>query len=321
MTDPIPRIVAAALTLLAGPAAVLAATVSLQPGAVFRDCPDCPALVVIPAGVFIMGSTPQETTAAAVREDIAPREWPARRISIDKPFAIGRYEITRDQYESFVQATGRAGGDACITWNSATGRWENVVGASWQRPGFAQTGDHPVGCLDLADAQAYVTWLSERTGERYRIPTEAEWEYVARAGTTTMQTWGDSFGEVCRYANASDLSRAEAHGGLATEPTRFFSCRDGFVYTAPVGSFPPNPFGLYDVIGNIWEWVQDCYFATYEGAPGDSSAWLVDGCERRVVRGGGWYSRVWFVRPAGRSREEPEYRSMTLGLRVLRELP
>ncbi len=321
MTDPIPRIVAAALILLAAPAAVSAATVSLQSGAVFRDCPDCPALVVVPAGEFVMGSTPEETTAAAVREDIAPREWPARRIQIDKPFAMGRYEITRDQYASFVEATGRADGDACITWNGATGRWENVVGASWRRPGFAQTGDHPVGCLDLADAQAYVTWLSERTGERYRIPTEAEWEYVARAGTTTMQTWGEGFSDVCRYANASDLSRAEAHGGLADEPTRFFSCRDGFVYTAPVGSFPPNPFGLYDVIGNIWEWVQDCYFATYEGAPSDSSAWLVDGCERRVVRGGGWYSRVWFVRPAGRSREEPEYRSMTLGLRVLRELP
>ncbi len=136
-----------------------------------------------------------------------------------------------------------------------------------------------------------------------------------------MQSWGEGFEQVCAHANSSDLSRAQAHGGLADEPTRFFNCNDGFVYTAPVGSFPPNPFGLHDVIGNIWEWVQDCFFPTYQGAPVDSSAWLVEGCDRRVVRGGGWYSRVWFVRPAGRSREPPEYRSMTLGLRVLRELP
>ena len=295
--------------------------VSLAAGASFRDCAQCPEMVVIPAGTFDMGSTPAQSRAAGVREDLAPREWPARRVNIARPFAIGRYEVTRAEYAAFVRATERSDGEACITWNGATRKWESVTGASWRRPGFPQADDHPVGCLDLQDAMAYVAWQSTTTGQRYRIPTEAEWEYVARAGTTTMQTWGNGFAGVCAHANASELSRAEVHGGLEDEPTRFFNCRDGFVYTAPVGSFPPNPFGLYDVIGNVWEWVEDCYFATYQGAPGDGSAWLVEDCDRRVVRGGGWFSRVWFVRPAGRSREEPEYRSTTLGLRVVRELP
>ncbi len=313
--------IALLMTVLMSAQLAQADAVSLSAGAVFRDCPDCPEIVVIPAGAFTMGSTPAETEAANLRPDIAPREWPARRVTIAKPFGIGRFEITRAQWAEFVEATGQPEGDACITWNVANGKWEEVPGASWRRPGFAQDDDHPAGCLSLADVRAYVAWLSAKTGQPYRLPTEAEWEYVARAGTTTLQSWGDSFDDVCDYANSSDLDRAQAHGGLEAEPTRFFNCHDGFVYTAPVGSYPPNQFGLYDVIGNIWEWVEDCYYATYEGAPSDGSAWIGDDCDRLVVRGGGWYSRVWFVRPAGRSRENPEYRSMTLGLRVVRELP
>ncbi len=297
-----------------------AAGVALSSGAVFRDCPDCPEVVVIPAGTFTMGSTPEETERANLRPDISPREWPAHQVTIAKPFAMGRFEITRQQYAEFVEATGQPEGEVCTTWNLATGKWEPVKGASWRNPGFPQGEDHPAGCLSLDDVQSYAAWLSEKTGQRYRIPTDAEWEYVARAGTQTMQSWGDSFDDICKYANSSDLDRAAVHGGLEEEPTRFFLCHDGYVYTAPVGSYPPNQFGLYDVIGNIWEWVEDCYFATYEGAPTDGSAWLGD-CDRLVVRGGGWFSRVWFVRPAGRSREYPDYRSMTLGLRVVRELP
>jgi formylglycine-generating enzyme required for sulfatase activity len=298
-----------------------AASVTLDAGAIFRDCPQCPELVVVAPGEFVMGSTPEQSRAAQVREDTAAREWPARPVSIGKPFAIGRYEVTRGEYAAFVEATGREDGDACITWDQKNGKWQTVDGASWRRPGFPLDDQHPVGCLDLADSMAYVAWLSTVSGQRYRVPTEAEWEYVARAGATTMQTWGDGYDDVCRHANASELTRAEAHGGLKDEPTRFFNCHDGFVYSSPVGSFPPNPFGLYDVIGNVWEWVTDCYFETYKGAPSDGTAWIIEGCERRVVRGGAWYSRIWFLRPAARSREPPSFRSSTLGLRVLRELP
>lgn len=306
--------------MLASNDMAFAERVSLAAGSVFRDCADCPEIVVIPPGSFTMGSTPEETQRANLRPDISPREWPAHKVTIAKAFGIGRFEITRAQYANFVRATGHPDGDSCITWNLDTNKWEPVAGASWRRPGFPQGQDHPAGCLNLADTRAYVEWLSTTTGQHYRIPTDAEWEYVARAGTTTLQSWGDSFDDICKYTNASDLDRADVHGGLEEEPTRFFQCRDGFVYTSPVGSFPPNQFGLYDVIGNIWEWVEDCYYATYQGAPTDGSAWIGENCDRLVVRGGGWFSRVWFVRPAGRSREEPEFRTMTLGLRVVREL-
>ncbi len=324
MSDPIQPRAAGALVLaalVAGIGVSHAASVSLTPGAVFRDCPQCPEMVVIPSGKFVMGSTPTETAAAKVREDTAAREWPAHPVSIRKPFAIGRFEVSRGEYQAFVAATGRADGGNCITWDQAAGKWQSVAAATWREPGFPQADDHPAVCVDLADSTAFALWLSSRTGQRYRLPTEAEWEYVARAGTSTMQTWGDGYDRICDYANASDLTRADAHGGLAEDPTRFVDCRDGFVYTSPVGRFPPNPFGLSDVIGNVWEWVQDCYKETYEGAPKDGSAWSWPDCKRRVVRSGSWYGREWFLRPAARSREEPSFRAATLGLRVVRELP
>lgn len=307
------------LTWLFVTAAARAETVSLEPGAIFQDCADCPQVVVIPPGTFTMGSTPEETTRGGAPDKDAPREWPAHEVTISSAFALGRFDITRAQYARFVEATGHPDGSECITWNVPANKWELVAGATWKEPIIPQGPDHPVGCLSLADTKAYVAWLSELTGQRYRLPTEAEWEYAARAGTTSMQSWGDGFDNVCKFANVSDLSRARLHGGLEEQPTRFFRCDDGYPYTSPVGSFPPNPFGLYDMIGNNWVWVEDCYFATYEGAPTDGSAWTGD-CERLVVRGGGWYSRVWFIRSAARSREPPDFRAVSLGLRVVREL-
>ena len=324
MSHPIPRahLFVTCLTLLVGFMNLSqAASVSLTAGAVLRDCPQCPEMVVIPSGTFVMGSTPAESAAAQVSESTAAREWPAHQVSIRQPFAIGRYEVTRGEYAAFVAATGRGDGGDCITWDQASGKWQSVAAASWRKPGFPQNDDHPAVCLDLADSTAYVAWLSRISGQRYRLPTEAEWEYAARAGATTMNTWGDGYDEICSQVNSSDLTRADAHGGVGGEPTRFFNCRDGYVYTSPVGSFPANPFGLYDMIGNIWDWVEDCYSETYQGAPVDGSSWLWADCERRVVRGGGWYSRIWFLRPAARSREEPAFRAATLGLRVVRELP
>jgi len=300
---------------------VKAAELSLHPGSSFRDCPTCPEMVIIPAGTFIMGSTKEATSRARLREDIAPREWPAHQVRILNTFAAGRYEITVGQYQEFVEDTQRTDPNTCITWNNAGKLWAEVKGANWRNPGFPQDDNHPVGCLTYQDALDYSIWISDQTGQAYRIPTEAEWEYIARAGTDSLQSWGNTMETVCDYANASDLSRAEAHGGIDKEPTRFFDCYDGYVYTAPIGSYPPNQFGLYDLVGNVWEWVQDTFIPSYEGAPIDGSARIdPDRDARLVVRGGGWYSRVWFVRPAGRSREHPEYRSMTLGLRLIREL-
>lgn len=292
-----------------------------HPGAVLQDCTDCPEVVVVPAGSFVMGSTAEETERAGVREQDRTREQPPRRVTIGKAFALGRYELTVGQWRTFVEDTGRKSGEACLTWDQKSNAWGEVNGATWWEVGYPQTDQHPVGCLDLSDAEAYVAWLSEKTEQIYRIPTEAEWEYAARGGTKTLQYWSDDMSDICTYANVSDLDRADAHGGLEGNPTRYFNCRDGHAYAAPVGSYAPNQFGLYDMVGNIWEWVPDCFMVGYDGAPSDGSAWLdADECDRRIVRSGGWYARNWFNRPAGRSREHPGFRASTLGLRVLREL-
>ncbi len=156
-----------------------------------------------------------------------------------------------------------------------------------------------------AEGRGCITW--DQSAGKWQSVAAASWR---EAGFPQ----GDDHLAVC-------LDLADAHGGIDDDPTRFVKCRDGFVYTSPVGSFPPNPFGLSDVIGNVWEWVQDCYTETYQGAPVDGSAWSWPDCTRRVVRSGSWYGRVWFQRPAARSREEPAFRAATLGLRVVRELP
>lgn len=289
---------------------------STKPGAAFRDCDTCPEVVVVPAGTFTMGSTPEELVRAGLPDEQGNREKPAHRVTIAKPFAMGRGELTVGEYKAFVAATGHTESKNCTTWSEATKTWGPVADATWRNPGYAQTDSHPVGCLTIDDARAYTTWLSKTTGHTYRVPSEAEWEYVAKLGTPTDHSAVD----ICRFANVSDALRAEAHGGDINDATRFFKCRDGYVYASPVGSFPPDKLGLVDVIGNIWEWTEDCFIPHYEGAPTDGSVRSEKGCERLIVRGGGWYSRSWFVRAAGRSREALDYRSSTLGLRVVREL-
>lgn len=293
----------------------------VSPGAVLKDCAECPELVVIAPGTFIMGSTADETERGGVREQDRTREQPPRQVTISTGFALGRFELTVGEWRAFIDETGRAPGDVCITWDQSENAWGNVNGADWWNVGYEQSDRHPIGCLDLADTQAYLDWLSEKTGQTYRLPTEAEWEYAARGGTSTLQYWSDDMEDICQHANVSDLDRADLHGGLAENPTRYFKCRDGHAYASPVGSYPANPFGLYDMVGNIWEWVPDCFVVGYDGAPTDGSAWLdVENCDRHIVRSGGWYARNWFNRPAARSREPVEFRASTLGLRVLREL-
>lgn len=292
-----------------------------KPFSTFRDCADCPEMVTLPAGSFVMGSTEEETKKAGLPEEQGARERPAHMVTFKKPFAIGKYEVTIDEYTAFTKDTGHPATENCITWDTAASKWGPVAAANWQKPGYEQTGRFPVGCLTIADARAYVTWLAKKTGKPYRVPSEAEWEYAARAGTRTMETWGDTQDGICAYANVSDLTRMETHTAVEREPTRFFECRDGHVYAAPVGSFPADPWGLFDMVGNIWEWTEDCFIPHYNGAPTDGSVWYdPKQCDRLIVRSGGWYSRNWFARPAGRSRENPDYLSSTLGVRVVRDL-
>ena len=254
-----------------------------------RDCTECPEMVVLPAGSFMMGSASTEPGHEA-------NEAPLHEVTFARPFAIGKYEVTFDEW------------DACVADGSCTA----VDDEGWGR------GRRPALYVNFEMAAGYARWLSDRTGQQYRLPSEAQWEYAARGGTTTPWFWGDESTRACEFGNVGDDALREVRPDWPLH-----DCNDGYARTtAPVGSFKPNGFGLYDVAGNAWEWVEDCYNPGYEGAPDDGSAWLSGDCVRRVVRGGGWYNKPETVRPALRyAGDDPTRQNNTLGFRVARTLP
>ena len=243
---------------------------------VFRDCPECPEMVVVPAGSFRMGSPTHEEGHHSI-------EGPVHEVRIGAPFAVGVYEVTRGQWSDFVSETGHHTGNAC--WTNENGEYEKRSGRSWRDAGFSQSDEHPVVCVDWDDARAYVRWLSRKTGEEYRLLSESEWEYVARAGTSTSRYWGDSETGQCRYANGADRTLKQRYSdwewGVA-------GCRDGAVHTSAAGIYESNGYGLYDVLGNVWEWTADCTNESHVGAPRDGSAWEREFCVARILRGGSW---------------------------------
>ena len=271
-----------------------------QPGD--RDCAHCPEIVRIPPGSFLMGAAPGKHVREGLSENWATWELPQHKVVIGYGFSLGRYEVTRGEYAAFVQATGRAPGASCNTVGP-DGTWRDIEGRDWRNPGFAQTDRDPVVCVSWDDAKAYVAWLSQSSGKKYRLPSEAEWEYAARAGTAGARFWGERHQEACRYANVDDAS----HG-----------CRDGYGRTAPAGTFQPNPLGLHDMLGNAWEWNGDCWNGSYAGAPTDGSPWHVEDCKGRVLRGGAWVNKPWYVRAASRVAEPAAQRASDFGFRVVR---
>lgn len=293
--------------LQAGPEFQAADPGALLPGSVFRDCADCPEMVVVPPGRFVMGSPDSDMESWS-----AEREGPPHEVSIPRAFAVGRTEITRAQYAAFVAASGREGSPAggCFHWTGAA--WENNPVLDWRNPGFAQQEDEPVVCVAWRDAQAYVEWLAAKTGRPYRLLSEAEWEYAARAGTTTTRFWGDKVDAGCAYANLGDRSMYRE-----LNITPFADCNDGYARTAPAGRFLPNAFGLYDMLGNVWEWTADCWREGYAGASADGTAWTAEPCARRTNRGAGWNSHPRNVRSSNRGSYAPvPYESV--GIRVAR---
>ena len=264
----------------------------LMPGRAFRDCPDCPEMVVVPAGSYLMGSPHDE-------EKRQKNEGPRHRVTIAKPFAVGKYEVTRREFGAFVSATGRDMDGGCWYWNIEEKKGKRDIARSWRSPGYEQTDLDPVACVSWRDAQAYVNWVSEKTGKRYRLPSEGEWEYAARGGTRRSRYWGDDASAQCAHANGADGTLKEHYSDW---PWVVASCRDGFVHTAPAGSFSANGFGLHDVLGNVWEWVEDCWNERYVGARSDGSAWTNGNCGRRVLRGGSWYNIPRILRSANRFR-------------------
>jgi formylglycine-generating enzyme required for sulfatase activity len=249
------------------------------PGSVFRDCPDCPEMVVIPAGDFAMGSSATEK-AFAVSQGATPGsvadEAPQHRVAL-RSFALGKYDVTRGEYAAFVRETGYAGGDGCF--ESGNPNSPKRAGASWRDPGFSQTDRDPVVCVSWRDARAYVAWLNGKVGgSLYRLPSESEWEYAARAGTTTRFWWGDD------PERAADYAWFKGNAGARTHP---------------VGSMPANRFGLYDMAGDVWQLTEDCYAESYATAPADGSAAEAggDACLRSDRAAPGSTLRGCFARP------------------------
>jgi len=240
-----------------------------QPGDFFRDCEDCPELAVIPAGSYLMGS-----------DGRYKRETPTHKVTIARPFAMGRYEVTFDQWK------------ACVVAGGCNRKPDDH---KWGR------GTRPVMNVTFDDVKEYLAWIGARTGKTYRLPSEAEWEYAARAGTTSAFWWGEKIGS--KKANCRDCAPTISHE------------------TFPVGAFEANPFGLYDVHGNVWEWVEDCWNPSYFGAPADGSAWLQGPCNLRVTRSGSWYYFSQNLRSSSRSKYPAKAFSYGIGFRVVRELP
>ena len=290
----------------------------LAAGSEFRDCDDCPEMVVIPAGRFRMGCVSGDGACL-------DNERPVRDVDVAS-FALGKYEVTRAQFAAFVSATGHvARGCVVYAWlqrSFARDRWgtESRDGASWREPGFRQRANEPVVCVNWEDASAYVRWLSEETGEEYRLPSEAEWEYAARAGTTTRFYWGDDAGEHCAHANGADRTAEQAFE-RQEHRWSFSDCADGAARTALVGTFAPNALGLHDMAGNVLEWVEDCWHDNYAGAPRNGRAWTSGGnCGRRVLRGGSWFLTPAFLRSALRFTDDAGVRVVNGGFRASRTL-
>lgn len=286
------------------------------PGASFRDCSNgCPEMVVVQQGGFTMGAPAGEEERENWPKERRGYSVPQHLVTIRHRFAIAKFDVTRDEYAQFVAETNRPDADSCVTLN-ASGAFITTNG-NWHSPGFSQTGRDPVVCVSWDDAQAYVAWLSAKTGHAYRLPTEAEWEYAARAGTTTARYGSDNPAEVCRYTNVGDLDYFEQHPGDSGVNR---ACRDGYAFTSPVESFPPNQFGLSDMLGNVMNWTEDCWNANYSGAPTDGTAWQSGDCGRRVVHGGSWDMDLSGARSANRRGIPTSLRNTTLGFRVARTL-
>jgi len=276
-----------------------------KPGESIKDCDVCPEMVTVPAGSFQMGSPSYE-------EGRGDDEGPVHQVTIPRAFSVGKYEVTKAEYAAFVSATGYAGGSSCRTYEG--GKWETRSGRSWRDPGYRQSERDPAVCVSWDDARAYTEWLSRQTGKTYRLLSEAEWEYAARAGTTTPRSWGSDSASACGYANVHD-STSKSVNGFDWEN---HACDDGVAQTAAAGSYQANAFGLHDMLGNVWEWTADCWNDSYAGAPSDGSAWTNGNCERRILRGGSWYHGPRNVRSAIRVRNASGYRNYVLGFRVAR---
>ena len=312
----VPLVAAMAVMLLFG----AEAGAQVPPPQPFRDCQNCPEMVPLPGGVFMMGVPDGEEEREGVPLDRRGRSHPQQRIAIAPGLAMSRNAVTVGEFAAFVAATGHAPAPGCwaLSNSGASYEYSEAPQLNWRDPGFPQKDDHPVVCVSWVDAQAYAHWLAQTTGKAYRLPSEAEWEFAARAGTTTSRYWGEVRTAACTYGNVADLTLADALQ-LDRRPQFTFRCTDRHVYTAPVGSFRPNAFGLHDMLGNVWQWVEDCVNPDLEGQPARGEARLTGDCANRSMRGGSWSHLPWYVRAGNRVQGTAADRYNFAGIRVVRD--
>lgn len=285
-------------------------------------------LQLIPVGSFTMGTSKEEIDRLPKAFPGLRREWfedecPAHQVRITRPFYLGAYEVTVGQFRKFVADAGyktdaerdEKGG---YGWTETVVKFEQDPKYTWRNPGFAQTDEHPVVNVSWNDAVAFCKWLRQKEGQTYRLPTEAEWEYACRAGTTTWYSCGDDPEMLATVGNVADAAAKEKLSKL--QALSYIAARDGYVFTAPVGRFQPNDFGLYDMHGNVWEYCADRYAAWYYAvSPADDPSGASVGAGR-VFRGGGWDFGVWRCGAAYRRWISPDDRDDFLGFRVARSL-
>lgn len=268
---------------------------ALKPKETFRECVGCPEMVVVPAGSFMMGS---------IEGKFHDSQHPRHQVVIANQYVVAKYEVTFTEW------------DLCVSSGSCDGYTPSDEG--WGR------GSRPVVNVNFDDAQGYVAWLSQITGKRYRLLSEAEYEYAARAGTTTAYPWGGDDSGIPSAQCQIDMVGPSCYSAIGKNNANCQGCGDddgNGTRTVPVGSYSPNGFGLYDMVGNVWEWASDCLHQNYEGAPTDGKAWIEGGdCYGRMARGGAWSEHPINLRSAMRAAYWKDRRSFDLGFRVARTL-
>lgn len=287
--------------------ALLAPAADARSPRVIRDCKACGELVVVPAGAFQMGGPGGEEGRP---------EGPVHRVVISRPFAVGRTEVTNAQFDRFRTATGYRASERCRVWDGEQWTWATGVRAGEPIEGERRRPTEPVTCVSWRDASAFAAWLRQTTGKPYRLLSEAEWEYAARAGSAATYAWGEDPNAGCMTANYYDRSAA-ARYRFGWSPA---ACDDGFARLAPAGALKANAFGLHDMIGNVWEWVADCYVAPYPADATGAAAVEASPCERRVSRGGSWMTRPDRQRYSFRGRDPEDAAFSYFGFRVGRDL-
>ncbi|NKB35704.1 MAG: SUMF1/EgtB/PvdO family nonheme iron enzyme [Gammaproteobacteria bacterium] len=288
-----------------------------KPGAVFSDRLKIgisgPSMIVLPTGEFNIGSQINEDGRSS-------NEGPQKKVKVSQPVAISKTEVTVGQFRMFVEATGyvteaeRNPERGCRIFDDGW-RWES--GRNWKEHRYEQSDKHPVVCVSWDDALAYIDWLSLQTGQLYSLPSEVEWEYAARSGSQKARFWEEEHTNACRFANVSDLTRAQM-SNLSRSPENIFVCEDGYAYSAPVASFDENAFGFNDMLGNVWEWTADCWNDNYDNLPQNGQPRLNGNCDNRVYRGGSWGNFPDLIRAAKRGTDPKDFRYYNVGFRVSR---